>query len=314
MVNSNMKRNQLITTAKLYYIDGLSQKAIAKKLKVSRPTVSRLLKSSLREGIVQIRIDEVPSSGIELGIQIQKKFAIEKVIVVPSGSDINESKQNTGAAAALYLESTLKNGTLLGIAWGTTLSYVVKNIQHHPLKKIDVIQMIGGLRNKTQDTDANALALSLASILDGNSYLLQAPFLVKSKILKDLLMDEPHFREHFEIMKNISVALVGLGSSKPELSAQYRSGHITLEDIRKLRREGAVGDICGRYIDIYGNPCHNSFTERMLSISLDDLKKIPTVIGIACGKEKKDIISGALKGEYIDILITDKNAALAILD
>lgn len=312
-MDSNAKKNQMITASKLYYLEGLSQEEISKILKVSRPTVSRILKTCVEEGIVQIRIDEVSSSGIELGYEIQKKYGIDKAIVVPSGSDINESKQNVGAATALYLESTLKNGSLLGIAWGSTLSYVVKNIQHHPMKKIDVIQMSGGMGNKTQDTDANALALSLASTLDGNSYLLQAPFLVKSKIIKDLLMDEPHFKEHFERIQNIDVALVGLGSIKPELSAQYRSGRITKEEIRKLRKDGSVGDICGRYVDIEGNACNNSFTEKILSVTLDDLKNIPTVIGVACGKEKRDIILGALQGNHINVLITDKNAASSIL-
>lgn len=307
------KRDQMIVVAKLYYIEGLSQEEISKKLFISRPTISRILKSSLKEGIVTIQIDEVSSYGLELGKQIEERFGISKVIVAPSSNNLEDSKQNVGAATALYLESTLKNGTLLGIAWGTTLSYVVKNIRHHPLKKIDVIQMLGGLGNKTQDTDANALALALASALDGDSYLLQAPFMVQSKVLRDLLMDEPPFREHFERIRTADAALVGLGSTRPDLSAQFRSGHITLEDAQKLRNEGAVGDICGWHIDITGKPCHTSLTDRILAISLDDLKKIPTVFGVACGAEKKDIIIGALRGKYLDVLITDKNAALAVL-
>lgn len=311
--NSNDKRDMMITVSKLYYIEGLSQEEISKKLFISRPTVSRILKSSLKEGIVQIRIDDVSSYGLELGKQIEEKFGINKVIVAPSSYNLEESKQNVGAAAALYLESNLKNGSLLGIAWGTTLSYVVKNIRHQPLKKIDVIQMLGGLGNKTQDTDANALALALATALDGDSYLLQAPFMVQSKVLRDLLLDEPHYREHFNKIMTADVALVGLGSTKPNLSAQFRSGHINLEDAQKLQYEGAVGDICGWHIDINGRPCITALTEKTIAISLKELKKIPSVIGVACGEEKKDIITGALKGKYLDVLITDRNGALAVL-
>ncbi|MFZ7121920.1 MAG: sugar-binding transcriptional regulator [Eubacteriaceae bacterium] len=310
----NDKRDQLIAVSKLYYIEGLSQEEISKQLFVSRPTVSRLLKESLKKGIVQIRIDDISSHCLELAKQIEEKFGINKVIVAPSSYNLEESKQNVGASTALYLESAIKNGALLGIAWGTTLSYVVKNIRHNALKKTDVIQMLGGIGNKTQDTDANALALALASALDGDSYLLQAPFMVKSKVLRDLLMDEPYIKQHFEKAQDVSVALVGLGSVKPELSAQFRSGHITLEDAQRLKNEGAVGDICGRYIDINGNECRTSLTDRIITVSLKELIKIPKVIGVACGNEKKDIIIGALKGKYLDVLIIDKNAALVILE
>jgi len=223
------------------------------------------------------------------------------------------SQPNVGAAAAIYLESFLENGSLLAIAWGTTLSYVVKNIRHNAYKRVDVIQLLGGIGNKTTDTDANALALTLASAFNGDSYLLQAPFMVKSKVLRDLLMDEPHIQEHFQRLSSANVAVVGLGSTRPELSAQFRSGHISMEDAQSLRNEGAVGDICGRYIDIDGHRCETPLMDRIISASLDDLKRIPTVIGVACGEEKKDIITGALKGKYIDVLITDRSAALAIL-
>ncbi len=314
MQSNTEKRDLMIKVAKHYYVDGLSQDQIAKIVHVSRPTVSRLLKSSVSTGIVQIRIDDISSQGIELGRQIQEQFGIQRVIVAPSSQKLEESKQNVGAAAAIFLESFLQNGVLLAIAWGTTLSYVVKNIRHDANKKIDVIQLLGGIGNKTKDTDANALALSLANAFNGDSYLLQAPFMVKSKILRDLLMDEPHIQEHFRKLSVADVAVVGLGSTRPELSAQFRSGHISLEDAQTLRSEGAVGDICGRYINIDGTPCETPIMDRMISVSLKDLHKISTVIGVACGEEKKDIITGALKGKYINVLITDRSAALAVLN
>jgi deoxyribonucleoside regulator len=314
MQPNSEKRDLMIKVSKLYYLDGLSQEQISQEVHVSRPTVSRLLKTSISSGIVQIRINDISSLGIELGKQIQERFGIRHVIVAPSSHNLEESKQNVGASAAIYLESFLENGVLLAIAWGTTLSYLVKNIRHDAGKKVDVIQLLGGIGNKTQDTDANALALTLASAFNGDSYLLQSPFMVKSKILRDLLMDEPHIQEHFKKLSTADVALVGLGSTRPELSAQFRSGHISLEDAQTLRSQGAVGDICGRYISIDGTTCETPIMDRIISPSLKDLRKIPTIIGIACGEEKKDIITAALKGKHIDVLITDRSAALAVLN
>jgi deoxyribonucleoside regulator len=304
----------LITIAKLYYIEGLSQEQIAKEVHVSRPTVSRMLKQSVNEGIVQIRIDDISSYGLELAKKLKQKFDVKQVIVVPGNDDTEESKHEVGLAAARYLESSLKSGSLLGIAWGTTISQVVKNIHHNSQKKMDIIQLLGGVGNRTKDTDANMMAMTLSKAMNGDSYLIQAPFMVQSKVLRDLLLDEPHIRSHFEKIKEASVALIGLGSTDPELSAQFRSGHITYEDAKKLRSEGAVGDICGRYLDINGNQCHTALNDRMIAVTLQDIQNIPTVIAVASGEKKTDIITAALRGKYVDVLITDESAAVSVLE
>ena len=44
----------------------------------------------------------------------------------------------------------------------------------------------------------------------------------------------------------------------------------------------------------------------MISLDLDDLKKIPIRVGVAYGMEKKDAILSVLKGKLINVLITDE--------
>ncbi len=304
----------MIMAAKMYYIDGLSQEEIAQRIHVSRPSVSRLLSACVREGIVQIRIDDVSSYGKELGKRIVDVYGIRAAIVVPQGHSAEADKEKVGQAAADYIASLLSPGMLIGIAWGTTIHSIVQHIKPDSPVRADVIQLLGGMGNKTNDTDAGMMALNLGRALGGDSYILQAPFMVQSKILRHLLMEEPHIKSHFQKIKSTDLAIIGLGSTKPELSAQFRSGHINLEDSEKLISEGAVGDICGSYIDINGHRCHSSLCDRMIAVSLDDLKRIPTVIGVAAGEPKADIIVGALRGRYIDVLITDERAAASVLN
>lgn len=307
------RRDLKINVAKMYYIEGLSQEEISKKIHVSRPSVSRLLQSCIKEGIVQIKIDDVSSFGKELGKKIVETFGINEAIVVPQSYSAEADKEKVGQTAALHIESMLSSGMLIGLSWGTTIYSIVKNIKPNSFIKDDVIQLVGGTGNKTNDTDANMMAHNLAKALNGDSYILQAPFMVQSKILRDLLMEEPHIKNHFQKMKSIDLAVIGLGSTKPELSAQFRSGHINIVDSEKLINEGAVGDICGSYIDINGHLCHSTLNDKMIAISLEELKRIPTVIGVAAGEKKADVILGALRGRYIDVLITDERAAISVL-
>ena len=227
------KRDLLITIAKMYYRQGLSQEQIAEEVRLSRPTVSRMLKACVKEGIVQIRIDDISSYGISLGEKIRDKFGIEEAIIVPSGNNVEESKQNVAEAVARYLEMNLQNESLLGISWGTTLSKVVDNMGKSPAKKVDVIQMVGGLGKSMNDTDVTSITLRMAKALNGDYYILQAPFMVQSKVLRDLLLDEPQIREHFQRIHETKIAVVGLGTTEPELSAQFKSGHITYEDVQR---------------------------------------------------------------------------------
>ncbi len=310
--NALTRHDLKVRVAKQYYFDGLSQEEIARRVNLSRPSVSRLLNACVKEGIVQIYIDEVSSFGAELALQIKERFDLNHTIVVPSGYNIEATKEKVGQAAARYIQSVLMPNMLIGISWGTTVYHVINHIRSTTGVKCSVIELVGDRENQYQDTDANQMALKLANTLGGSCYLLQAPFMVQSKVLHDLLLQEPPIKTHFEMIQRTDVALVGFGAS-PERSAQRRSGYISIEEMEKLLRAGAAGDICGTYIDINGDVCDDVLNERMISVSLESLRRIPEVIGVAAGEMKAEVITGALRGRYINTLIVDENAALRIL-
>ena len=51
----------------------------------------------------------------------------------------------------------------------------------------------------------------------------------------------------------------------------------------------------------------------IIAMPVKTLLKVPYSIGVAGGKEKADAILGALRGKYVNILITDNTAAEKIL-
>lgn len=307
------RRLLLEQIAEMYYKKEMSQEEIASRISMSRANVSKLLKTCIREKIVEININ-YSSPGAMLAGCLEEKFNLKKALVVPSDSHKEVSKSNVGKAAAIYLENSVKSGMLIGVSWGTTLYYMVNSF--HPKNSVcaDVIQMVGGMSAKSEDTDGQDLAKKMALALNGRSYIMQVPMIVQSRVLKDLLMEEPNVAEHFKMFNRIDMAIVGLGSNRAELSAIYKSGNISREDTENITNQGALGNLCGRHIDVFGNPCTTSISDRVIGIELTQIKKIETVIGVASGSEKTEAALGSLRGGYIDVLIVDESLAHGILN
>jgi DNA-binding transcriptional regulator LsrR (DeoR family) len=53
--------------------------------------------------------------------------------------------------------------------------------------------------------------------------------------------------------------------------------------------------------------------DRVLAVTLDDVRAIPTVVGIAAGREKVDGLQAALRGRLLDVLVCDAAAARGVL-
>lgn len=308
------RRDMLIQVAQMYYVEGLSQEEIAKRIRLSRSNISRMLKACLEKKIVEIRINHTSSMGIYLQEKIKLMFGLPNIIVVPSGFNLEETKINIGKAAAIYLESVLQDGMSLGVAWGTSIYHMVKEFKPSKRLRVDVVQLLGGTGARDLETDGLELAHSFAKVLNGNSYILQAPLIVQNKALKDLLLMEPDILQHLERANKVDVAIVGIGSTRPEVSALFRAGYLTQEECEELYSNGVVGDICGRQIDINGNLCPIDLNERTIGIDLEDIKMIPLVIALAAGVEKVEAILGGLRGNIINTLITDEATALTLLN
>lgn len=314
MNEPNQNRRTLLEyIAEKYYIKGMSQEEIAQDVSMSRSNISKLLRLCISEHIVEFKINYANSQRASLENALQHKFNLKKVIVVPSDTHEETCKISIGQYAAGYLESTIQSGMLVGISWGSTLYHVVKNFCPRDSICADVIQMLGGNSSVSVDTDGQELARNMAQALNGKANILHVPMLVQSRVLKNLLLDEPNVVEHFKMFDRIDLAVIGIGSSKPEISAVYRSGSISKEDAENFVKLGVVGDLCGRQIDINGNPCQTNISERIIGIGLDQLKNIETVIGVVSGIEKAEATLGCLRGSYINVLVADENLATYVL-
>lgn len=305
----------MVKVATLYYKGGLTQDDISKKIKISKYQVNRILKRSLETGIVQISINDSLTNITEFEDKLEKEFNLKRAIVVDNlGLSDKELKAKMGQAASSYLLEIIKNNDIIGVAWGTTVNEVIIHLPNKINKNVDVVQVTGGVHQLSVNLNCQDIARRLASIFGAEPHLIYAPAIVESPDLRDLLLNEPSIKETFGFFDKINIALVGIGAIFPKVTSTFiETGSFNSDDFEKLNANHAVGDVFSHFFDINGKISNPEIDKRMITISTEDLLKIPYSIGIAGGEAKAESILGALRGKYINILVTDIKAAAKIL-
>lgn len=295
----------LVQAAERYYLKAQTQAEVARALGISRPQVSRLLKRGREAGIVTITIRSPFDRAVDLERELADGFKLQEAVVVPE-SGTPESR--VARAAAEYLASRLQRESVLGVSWGRTVRMVIDLLPPGGAGGIEVVPLVGGMGPVGAEIHANEIARQAATRLGGRYYVMSAPALAQSPRSYAALRHDPAVHGILARAGRVELALVGIGGLVPE-STLVRAGYLRSEDLRQLRRAGAVGDICSRFFGLDGSPCRTPITGRVVGIELADLGRIPTVIGVAVGPEKAAPIVGALRGGYVRVLVTDAPTA-----
>ena len=299
--------------ARLYHERGLNQSAIAAQLDLSQATVSRLLKRARQEQIVRTIVSAPHGTFPDLEEALQTTYNLKQAIVVDCADDDDDDthQRELGAAAAYYIETTLKQNEIIGISsWSATLLATVDSM--HPLSKAtdaQVVQILGGVGNPAAEGHAARLTSRLASLVHGRVVSLPAPGVVGSADSLRVLLDDQFVRQAIDLFEQVTLALVGIGSVEPSKLLASSGNVFSTAELDMLREHGAVGDVCLRFFNATGQPVVTSLNERVIGMSLEQMKKVQRSVGIAGGKRKMAAIQGALAGGWINVLITDRFTA-----
>ncbi len=306
----------LAKVGKLYYEEGFNQDEIVKRLHLSRSKVSRLLQQARAEGIVKITVIPPPGIYADLEVELESRFRLQEAIVVDGQQPYNLKTvaRELGAAAAGYLQRTIQPGDVIGVSWGHTMNEMVAAMQPSNIENVQVVQMIGGLGKPESEVHATDLCRRLARLLGGRLVLLPAPGIVDQQPFKEILLSDSHIQSAFRLFPKISTAYVGIGAPAPDTVLMRDASIIHPEELAGLLAQGAVGDIALRFFDAFGQPVHSELDERVIGISLQELKKIDRVVGVAGGPDKEAAIYGALRGGLIDVLVTDHITAARLVE
>jgi DNA-binding transcriptional regulator LsrR (DeoR family) len=302
--------------AQLYHEEGWTQNEIAGKLRLSQGTVCRLLQKAQDQGIVRINVIPPEGTFVDLEELLEQKFGLTQVIIGRADTDSEEGVQKAlAASAAHFLQTTLKPREVIGVSSGSaTLLSMVE--QMHPIWKIadcQVLQMVGEPADPSGEKYAYQVVRQLARLVQGEAHFLLAPEIVDSKAAAEVLAQDPCVRQTMALFDRINVALVEICPVEPSFGLGNGRHRFSTDELGALEAKGAVGHVCLRFYNAVGEEMNNPLCATVFGIELAHLKSIPSVVGIAGGKRKHQAILGALRGEWVDVLITDQFSAEAIL-
>ncbi len=302
------------TVLNLYYMEGVTQAEIAQRLEISTPKVNRLLKQARQQGLVSISIRTPFQHLFGLENRLKAIFGLTNAWVIPAVPDNDEAVIRTlGRAGAAYLLERVHDGDVIGISAGQAILALVQAVESPRQFDVTVAPVLGGVQGVVT-SDVNYLATELAGRLGGRAYQLHAPAFLETREQRDALQAMTPVREILDVARRATIALVGIGILDRETSRFVKFTALSAQDMdRIVQVDGGVGDIAAHVYNIDGRLCSPVIDGRLVGLTLDELQRIPLIIGIAATAAKALPLYGALRGHQLHTLITDEAAAEGVI-
>lgn len=302
-------------TAKLYYLDGLSQTQIGNLLGLSRPKVSRLLTRASHEGIVHISVKEFEPRNSALEAELKTLFDLNNAVVIRivGAMDIESVRSSVGYLAVPFLSQWIPPNAIVGVSGSRSLYRLIEHMQPPSGTRGTVaVQLMGNIGASVSYFDAIENCRNLARAFGGVYYTLNAPAIATDADSCQTYMAHHDVRAVWDLYGAMQIALVGIGSLSH--SSFIEREVIYPEELDRLRASGAVGEMCGRFYDRSGQECLPEFQERVVAIRLDELRNIREVVAVTAGVGRAEAVLAAMRGGLIKSLVIDEAGAMAILE
>ena len=294
----------LTKVAWYYYIEGYTQQEIGEYLSIPRLRVNRLLDKARKAGIIQFSVREGDSKRMIVERELITQFGLKDAFVVPSPINEQDINESVAQAAAMYIHERLDKSGYINMGYGDTSSRILNHLANICEFPVNVVSLTGGVNYYLPNTRS--------SIFNAKLYLTPAPLLMASEDIVKAMEQEPSVRQIRHMATLAQMSIVGIGGVDSNATL-LTNGTLNHSDVLLLSMQGAVGDMLCHFIDKDGNVIQSSLERRLMSTSLEQLKEMYNSIGVAGGNTKAEAILAALKGKYLDVLITDETTASNVL-
>ena len=294
----------LTKVAWYYYIEGYTQQEIGEYLSIPRLRVNRLLDKARKAGIIQFSVREGDSKRMIVERELITQFGLKDAFVVPSPLNEQDINESVAQAAAMYIHERLEKTGYINMGYGDTSSRILNHLANICEFPVNVVSLTGGVNYYLPNTRS--------SIVNAKLYLTPAPLLMASEDIVKAMEQEPSVKQIRHMATLAQMSIVGIGGVDSNATL-LTNGTLNHSDVLLLSMQGAVGDMLCHFIDKDGNVIQSSLERRLMSTPLEQLKEMNNSIGVAGGSTKSEAILAALKGNYLDVLITDETTATNVL-
>jgi len=302
----------------MYHVRNLSQGEIAKRFNLSQSGVSRLLEQAKSSGVVRTEINLPDALFTELESQLEEAYGMKEVHIfdVPEVKNESELVHDLGRLLAIRLATGGIHANVVGFtSWSRSLRSTVEALRN--TKNSDakfVVEMLGDVGDPAAQHDAALTTQQFSEIVHAQPMFLRVPGVVQSKEIRDVLVkNDFHVQDAFRLLDQVELALVGIGTCEIVPPLTGGDNFFTSKEFESAKKLGAVGEVNLRFIDKDGKPVATKLDDRVIGITLKQLKQAETRIGVAGGASKYQAIRAALRGGWINTLATDVETAKWLL-
>jgi DNA-binding transcriptional regulator LsrR (DeoR family) len=294
---------RLIEVSKLYYEENMTQAEIARKIDVSRPSVSNLLNKARKEGIVKIEIASYDNTEIGISQALSKQYHLKSCCVVSNEDDLYE-------AAGETVISLLQKTKIFGLGWGYNINQILEKMPHDGeakyLKGI-VCPLIGTATVPHRGYHPNELTTVFSQKTGFEPEYLIVPAFPTTEQEQELFQNTNNYKEIYERWRKMDTALITLGSYPlvPDHGTAMRFG-------KKLIIEKAVSCLLSYFFNREGEIILGD-DDFAIQIQIEQLGKIKNIIGVVPKEENVMSTMACLKTGYIKHLVITKKMATELL-
>jgi deoxyribonucleoside regulator len=294
-----------------YYVLGLTQADIAKRLGITRFKAHRMLAQARERGMVRVELNVSSASRLALEDRLAERFGLHAAYVCPSDSTPEVPLSTViGHYAASVAAPLIQDDMTIAVSWGATLRALAMALEPVAAQNLSVVPLLGSLATRSNIDRYEASSL-LAQRLNAECFYLPGPILCDSAETKAAIDAQPVIRETLRKARAAGLALLSIGGTT--MSSLFDSGVLTAEQRDSALAAGAVGNLLGRFIGRNGRQIEHPLNHLCLGIGPEEVRSVPVRMLCAGGPNKIAAIAGGLRAGVATLLVTDETTGNALL-
>lgn len=315
-MSQDRRTHNALRAAQMYYLQDMTMNAIARELRVSRSSVSRLLSLARGTGLVEIRVNNPLERAPLLEQRINEIFGVDAhVVPIAATANPTEVLESVAIQAARTIGPLISSDSVIGVAWGSTIHAVSRHLNRKPTQGCTVVQLNGAGNTQTSGISyATDILHRFSEAYGARAEQFPVPAFFDNPETKTAMWKERSVRRILDLQDNMSIAIFGVGSTDSRVPSHvYAGGYLEEKDLAVLNREGAVGDVATKFFRADGSSDGISINDRSTGPNAKRLQRVPQRVCVVSGDTKVPGLRGALAGGMVTDLILDEVTAAQLI-